>query len=92
MERVCAARRRRRRGRDKIAASKHKGLWVGGPVPLGYRCIDKKRPARHEARDEPTAVGERNISPTFADVARFIAGPDAPTWLVERTSRDGARV
>ena len=19
-----------------------KGLWVGGPVPLGYRCIDKK--------------------------------------------------
>jgi hypothetical protein len=23
--------------RDKIAASKHKGLWVGGPVPLGYR-------------------------------------------------------
>src|ERR1700730_10838785 len=23
--------------RDKIAASKRKGLWVGGPVPLGYR-------------------------------------------------------
>ena len=30
------------RVRDKIAASKRKGLWVGGPVPLGYRCIDKK--------------------------------------------------
>jgi site-specific DNA recombinase len=29
-------------GLDKIAASKRKGLWVGGPVPLGYRCIDKK--------------------------------------------------
>ena len=28
--------------RDKIAASKRKGLWVGGPVPLGYRCFDKK--------------------------------------------------
>ena len=28
--------------RDKIAASKRKGLWVGGPVPLGYRCLDKK--------------------------------------------------
>src|SRR6201981_2525940 len=28
--------------RDKIAASKRKGIWVGGPVPLGYRCIDKK--------------------------------------------------
>src|SRR5207344_1352765 len=24
------------RVRDKIAASKRKGLWVGGPVPLGY--------------------------------------------------------
>ena len=24
------------RVRDKIAASKRKGIWVGGPVPLGY--------------------------------------------------------
>jgi Protein of unknown function (DUF2924)/Resolvase, N terminal domain/Recombinase len=30
------------RVRDKIAASKRKGLWVGGPVLLGYRCLDKK--------------------------------------------------
>src|SRR5665811_2661 len=30
------------RVRDKIAASKRKGIWVGGPVSLGYRCIDKK--------------------------------------------------
>jgi DNA invertase Pin-like site-specific DNA recombinase len=30
------------RVRDKIAASTRKGIWVGGPVPLGYRCIDKK--------------------------------------------------
>jgi site-specific DNA recombinase len=30
------------RVRDKIAASKRKGLWVGGPVPLGYAAIDKK--------------------------------------------------
>src|SRR6478672_1687359 len=28
--------------RDKIAASKRKGLWVGGPVPLGYRVEGKK--------------------------------------------------
>jgi site-specific DNA recombinase len=28
--------------RDKIAASKRKGLWVGGPVPLGYAAVDKK--------------------------------------------------
>ena len=28
--------------RDKIAASKRKGIWVGGPVPLGYAAVDKK--------------------------------------------------
>src|SRR5271166_6573906 len=30
------------RVRDKIAASKRKGIWAGGPVPLGYRCTGKK--------------------------------------------------
>jgi site-specific DNA recombinase len=28
--------------RDKIAASKKKGLWVGGVVPLGYKVVDRK--------------------------------------------------
>src|SRR3989454_10336475 len=27
------------RVRDKIAASKRKGIWVGGPVPLGYAAV-----------------------------------------------------
>src|SRR5947208_14981295 len=30
------------RVRDKISASKRKGIWVGGPVPLGYAAVDKK--------------------------------------------------
>ena len=28
--------------RDKIAASKRKGIWMGGPVPLGYDVVDRK--------------------------------------------------
>jgi site-specific DNA recombinase len=28
--------------RDKIAASKRKGLWVGGPLPLGYHMKEDK--------------------------------------------------
>jgi DNA invertase Pin-like site-specific DNA recombinase len=28
--------------RDKIAASKAKGMWMGGPVPLGYRVENRK--------------------------------------------------
>lgn len=28
--------------RDKIYASKRKGIWMGGPVPLGYDVIERK--------------------------------------------------
>ena len=28
--------------RDKIAASKRKGMWMGGPVPLGYEVDNRK--------------------------------------------------
>ena len=28
--------------RDKIAASKKKGMWMGGPAPLGYEVRDRK--------------------------------------------------
>ena len=28
--------------RDKVAASKRKGMWMGGPVPLGYRLENRK--------------------------------------------------
>jgi site-specific DNA recombinase len=31
-----------KRVRDKIAASKRKGLWVGGQIPLGYASVNKK--------------------------------------------------
>src|SRR6476659_10139673 len=44
------------RVRDKIAASKRKGLWVGGPVPLGYAAVNKKIvviPAEAEASGGP---------------------------------------
>jgi site-specific DNA recombinase len=37
--------------RDKIAASKRKGLWMGGPVPLGYQVIERKLvPVPEEAK------------------------------------------
>ena len=28
--------------RDKIAASKKKGMWMGGPIPIGYDLQDRK--------------------------------------------------
>ena len=37
--------------RDKIGASKRKGLWVGGVVPLGYQTKDRRiAVVEHEAR------------------------------------------
>jgi DNA invertase Pin-like site-specific DNA recombinase len=30
------------RVRDKVAASRRKGKWTGGGIPLGYDVIDKK--------------------------------------------------
>ena len=28
--------------RDKVAASKRKGMWMGGTVPIGYDVVDRK--------------------------------------------------
>src|SRR5437764_1477374 len=40
--------------RDKIAASKRKGLWVGGIVPLGYATKDRKN--HSVARDKSKSL------------------------------------
>lgn len=34
--------------RDKITASKKKGMWMGGPAPLGYDVDDRKLVINHE--------------------------------------------
>ena len=59
--------------RDKVAASKKKGMWMGGFVPLGYDAIDRKlviNPAEAEnvrtifelfARSETTASAVREL-------------------------------
>ena len=44
--------------RDKIAASKKKGIWMGGPVPLGYQVIERKLvPVPDEAERVRTIMG-----------------------------------
>src|ERR1700723_400021 len=47
------------RVRDKIAASKRKGLWVGGPVPLGYRSIGKKLIVVEEEAEQVRTIFRR---------------------------------
>ena len=37
--------------RDKIAASKKKGIWMGGMVPLGYDCVSRELVVRESEAD-----------------------------------------
>ena len=47
--------------RDKIAASKRRGLWVGGNVPLGYRVIDKKLAVVEEEAERVRLIFRRYL-------------------------------
>ena len=37
--------------RDKIAASKKRGIWMGGMVPLGYDCVNRELVVRESEAD-----------------------------------------
>jgi site-specific DNA recombinase len=47
--------------RDKIAASKRKGLWVGGPLPLGYQMKDGKIAVVEEEAERVRLVYRRYL-------------------------------
>jgi DNA invertase Pin-like site-specific DNA recombinase len=55
--------------RDKIGASKRKGLWVGGMVPLGYlkpgqEALHRRARGRTRAYDLPALPRTRQYRPT----------------------------
>src|SRR6516225_6850950 len=61
--------------RDKIGASKRKGLWVGGMVPLGYVSRDKKLFIEEEEAERVRTVFRRyldlgSISLLLADLRK----------------------
>src|SRR3954469_19566514 len=48
--------------RDKIAASKRKGIWVGGIVPLGYEVRDRKLVIREDEAQTVRLIFERYLT------------------------------
>ena len=58
------------RVRDKIAASKAKGMWMGGTVPLGYDAVDRK-----------LVVNEEEARTVRAIMARFVETKSVPATL-----------
>ena len=76
--------------RDKVAASKRKGIWMGGAVPLGYRVEDR---ALHVVEDEAEFV--RNLFRRYLEVGgvvRLKTALDAENVRSPvRTSRTGRK-
>lgn len=60
--------------RDKIAASKKKGIWMGGPVPLGYQVIDRKLVPVPEEAERVNAIMRRYLevkaAPALLEILR----------------------
>src|SRR3954447_21707063 len=61
--------------RDKIAASKRKGLWVGGMVPLGYDARDRSIWVNEEEAERVRIIFRRylelgSLAPLMADLCR----------------------
>jgi DNA invertase Pin-like site-specific DNA recombinase len=65
--------------RDKIAASKKKGMWMGGPVPLGY-----------EVRDRKLVVNESEAEQVRHIMRRYLALKSVPV-LAEELNHKGYR-
>lgn len=75
--------------RDKIAASKKRGLWMGGPVPLGYEVVERKlAPVPEEAervrtimrryleiRSVPALLEQLGADGVVTKVQRRVSGP-----------------
>jgi DNA invertase Pin-like site-specific DNA recombinase len=47
--------------RDKIAASKAKGMWMGGRPPLGYDGVDRKLQINRSEADKVQAIFQRYL-------------------------------
>jgi site-specific DNA recombinase len=69
------------RGRDKVAASKKKGLWMGGMPPLGYD-VENRKLVVNEAE-------ARIVLDVFRRYLALRSGHALPDALVSRAS--GAR-
>ena len=48
--------------RDKIAASKKKGMWMGGVVPLGYEVKDRKLVVNEQEAEQVRHIFERYLA------------------------------
>ncbi|PJK28844.1 recombinase family protein, partial [Minwuia thermotolerans] len=76
--------------RDKIAASRSKGMWMGGAVPIGYRVEDRKLVIDAEAAATVRRIFELYLG--LGSVREVKAACDRQGIVTAvRTSRSGRR-
>jgi site-specific DNA recombinase len=76
--------------RDKIAASKKKGMWMGGLPPLGYDVSDRKLIVNEAEAKTVRHIFERYIE--LGSVRQLKAALDAEGIVSKRRNRQGGRV
>ncbi len=70
--------------RDKIAASKKKGMWMGGFPPVGYQRIDKKL--------EPDSEEHQTIEIIFNQYLKLKSVKGLASYLSEKNIKTPARI
>jgi DNA invertase Pin-like site-specific DNA recombinase len=76
--------------RDKIAASKRKGMWMGGLAPVGYDLEDRKLVVnRHEAELVVTIYQQYLALGCVSELKRFLDEKGLKSKL--RINRDGKK-
>ena len=74
--------------RDKVAASKRKGMWMGGPIPFGYDVADRKLVINEAEAEQVRHVFDRYL--TANSIEQML--PELAASGVRskpRTTRDG---
>jgi len=74
--------------RDKVAASKRKGIWMGGVLPLGYDVRDRKLVVNHDEAETVRGIFERYLE---LGSVRLVANDLRQRQIVSsaRVSRNG---
>jgi hypothetical protein len=73
--------------RDKIAASKRKGLWMGGPLPLGYDVKDRRLVIiPQEARLVNLIMERYLVEPSVQALADYLNAKGYKTKVQHRAS------
>jgi site-specific DNA recombinase len=66
--------------RDKLAASKRKGMWTGGPPPLGYDVVDKKLVVNEKEAEDVRFIFRKYLElGSLSKLREFLADTDLRT-------------